>query len=113
MGTKQPADLLHGTLDVLILKALAGGPRHGYAIARWIEERTGGVLAIEDAALYKALHRLEAQRALAAEWGQSETNRRAKYYQVTPRGRRLLQAESRVWERYAGAVSAVLGTEER
>ena len=113
MATKQPADLLHGTLDVLILKALAGGPRHGYAIARWIEERTGGVLAIEDAALYKALHRLEAQRALAAEWGQSETNRRAKYYQVTPRGRRLLQAEARVWERYAGAVSAVLRTEER
>ena len=113
MSSKQPADLLHGTLDVLILKALAAAPRHGYAIARWIEERTGGVFAIEDAALYKALHRLEAQRALSAEWGQSETNRRAKYYQVTARGRRLLRAEARVWERYAGAVAAVLSSEER
>jgi transcriptional regulator len=113
MTGKAPADLLHGTLDVLILKALAGGPLHGYAIARWIEQRTGGVFTIEDAALYKALHRLEAQRALASDWGQSETNRRAKYYQVTARGRRLLQSEARVWERYAGAVSAVLRSEER
>ena len=110
---RQPGDLLHGTLDVLILKALAPAPLHGYAIARWIEERTDGLFDIEDGALYKALHRLERQRALAADWGTSETNRKAKYYQLTARGRRLLKAEARVWERYAGAVSAVLRADRR
>jgi PadR family transcriptional regulator, regulatory protein PadR len=110
---KHPSDLLHGTLDVLILKALTLGPLHGYAVSRWIEERTGGLLAVEDAALYKALHRLEAQQAIASDWGVSETNRKAKYYQLTSRGRRLLRTEAKVWEQYAGAVSAVLHTAER
>lgn len=110
---KHPGDLLHGTLDVLILKALTLGPSHGYAVSRWIEERTGGLLAVEDAALYKALHRLEARQAIASDWGVSETNRKAKYYQLTSRGRRMLRAEAKVWEQYAGAVSAVLHTTER
>ena len=105
---KHPKDLLHGTLDVLILKALAPGPRHGYAVSRWIEDRTDGLLAIEDAALYKALHRLEDQGAIASDWGVSETNRKAKYYQLTRRGRAALRAESAVWRQYAGAVAAVL-----
>jgi PadR family transcriptional regulator PadR len=106
--TKQPKDLLHGTLDVLILRALAAGPHHGYAVSRWIEDRTAGLLAIEDAALYKALHRLEDQGAVASDWGISETNRKAKYYQLTRKGRAALRTEAAVWRRYAGAVAAVL-----
>lgn len=109
---KEPKDLLHGTLDVLILKSLTLGPAHGYAVSRWIEDRTGGVLAVEDAALYKALHRLEAAGAVAADWGLSETQRRAKYYQLTKAGRALLRAETRVWHRYADAVRAVLHAAE-
>jgi transcriptional regulator len=105
---RSPTDLLHGTLDVLILKTLSWGPRHGYDIARWIEERTRGELIVEDAALYKALHRLERARSISAEWGMSETRRRAKFYELTTRGRQLLRAEMQVWHRYAVAVSAVL-----
>lgn len=110
---KTPHDLLHGTLDVLILKALALGPRHGYAVSRWIEDRTNGLFVIEDAALYKALHRLEGQGAIEADWGISQTKRRAKYYQLTHRGRGALRAEMQVWRQYAGAVSAVLRAAER
>lgn len=105
---KHPKDLLHGTLDVLILTALTLGPRHGYDVSRWIEDRTDGLLAIEDAALYKALHRLEDQGAIASDWGVSETHRKAKYYQLTRKGRGALRAEALTWHRYAGAVSAVL-----
>jgi len=108
MAPKKPTDLLHGTLDVLILKALTMGPLHGYAVARWIEARTSGLLEVEDAALYKALHRLEGQGAVESDWGISESNRKAKYYQLTRAGRRLMRAEARVWKRYAGAVAAVL-----
>ena len=77
-------ELLKGTLDVLVLKALTWGPRHGYAVARWIEDATGGTLQIEEGALYHALHRLEKRGSLASEWGVSETNRRARYYSLTP-----------------------------
>jgi PadR family transcriptional regulator, regulatory protein PadR len=101
-------DLLHGTLDVLVLKTLSWTPMHGYAIARWIEERTRGELAIVDAALYKALHRLEQSGAIAAEWGLSENNRRAKYYSLTARGRQALKADAATWRRYATAVARVL-----
>jgi transcriptional regulator len=101
-------DLLHGTLDVLVLKTLSWAPMHGYAIAQWIEARTRGELEIVDAALYKALHRLEQSGSVAAEWGLSENNRRAKYYSLTPRGRQALKAESATWRRYAGAVFRVL-----
>ena len=101
-------DLLHGTLDVLVLKTLSWAPMHGYAIAQWIEERTRGELEIVDAALYKSLHRLEQGGGVAAEWGLSENNRRAKYYSLTPRGRQMLKAEAATWRRYAGAVFRVL-----
>jgi transcriptional regulator len=105
-------DLLHGSLDVLVLKALAWGPRHGYAIAEWIEERTKDELTIVDVALYKSLHRLENAGAVDAEWGLSANNRRAKYYALTAKGRRALVAEADVWQRYAKAVSAVLSASE-
>ena len=109
---KGPMDLLYGTLDVLVLKCLARGPAHGYAVSRWIEDRTKGVFTIEDAALYKALHRLERAAAIESDWGMSETNRRAKYYDLTARGRTLLRSESDVWRRYAAAVHSVLKTAE-
>ena len=103
-------DLLKGTLDVLVLKALTWGPRHGYAVARWIEDATHGALQIEEGALYHALHRLQKKGALKSEWGVSETGRRARYYTLTPAGRRRLNAETETWTRYAAAVSAALGT---
>jgi transcriptional regulator len=101
-------DMLHGTLDVLILRALAWSPMHGYALAKWIGDRAGGELQVADSALYKALHRLEANGAVAAEWGLSENNRRAKYYALSPRGRRTLKAEVETWRRFSAAVAAVL-----
>jgi transcriptional regulator len=104
----KPMDLLHGTLDVLILRTLAWSPMHGYAVTRWIKERTGGTLAIEDAPLYKALHRLERDGCIAAEWGISENNRRARFYRLTPHGRRALRFEESAWRRYAQAVFQVL-----
>ncbi len=105
---KTPTDLLYGTLDVLVLKTLTWGPRHGYAISSWIAQRTDGTLAVDDAALYKALHRLEQQGHLESEWGLSENNRRARYYTLTPAGRRQLRAEESAWRRYAEAVFKVL-----
>lgn len=104
----KPLDLLQGTLDVLVLRALAWGPMHGYAVSRWIHQRTDGVLEIEDAPLYKALHRLERAGFVAAEWGLSEKNRRARYYALTPAGRRHFSAEEATWRRYAAAVFKVL-----
>src|SRR5579862_2471621 len=107
---RDTSDLLHGTLDVLILKTLSWGPMHGYAISTWIEQRTDRELEIVDAALYKALHRLEASGAIDAEWGVSDNNRRAKYYSLTAKGRQLLRAETATWRRYASAVTTVLET---
>ncbi|MFI5229812.1 MAG: PadR family transcriptional regulator [Gemmatimonadales bacterium] len=105
---RDASDLLHGTLDVLVLKTLSWRPMHGYAIAEWIEHHGDGELVIVDAALYKALHRLEESGAVAAEWGVSENNRRAKYYSLTPRGRAQLRAEAATWRRYASAVGRIL-----
>jgi PadR family transcriptional regulator PadR len=105
---RDASDLLHGTLDVLVLKALSLGPLHGYAVAEWIEQRGGGDLVIVDAALYKALHRLEDAEAIESEWGVSENNRKAKYYSLTPRGRAQLRAEAATWRRYASAVGRIL-----
>ena len=85
-NTKPPLALLQGTLDVLILKALSLGPNHGYGISLWVRQRTDGELLVEDAALYQALHRLERQALIDAEWGLSENNRRAKFYELTPDG---------------------------
>jgi len=105
---RDASDLLHGTLDVLVLKSLTSGTKHGYAIAEWIEARAGGELVIVDAALYKALHRLEDAGAIDAEWGLSDNNRRAKYYALTVRGRAQLRAESATWRRFAFAVGRIL-----
>jgi PadR family transcriptional regulator, regulatory protein PadR len=100
--------LLQGTLDLLVLRALFAGPSHGYGIATLVEERTHGALAIEDAALYQALHRLERQDFVEAEWRPSENNRRARYYMLTPSGRKRLREETAHWRRYTRAVEAVL-----
>jgi PadR family transcriptional regulator len=101
-------DLLHGTLDLLVLKAVAAESMHGFGISRWIEQRTKNELEIVDSALYKALHRLEDSGAIDAEWGVTENNRRAKYYSLTARGRQLLRAEVATWNRYVAAVSGVI-----
>jgi len=107
---KDTSDLLHGTLDLVVLKALATQPLHGFGLSRWIEERTRNELEIVDSALYKALHRLEDNGAIQAEWGVSENNRRAKYYSLTPRGRQMLRTETATWKRYVTAISGVLET---
>ena len=106
--TESTKDRLHGTLDVLVLKTLAGGPRHGYAIARWIEETTDELLQIEEGSLYPALYRMERKGSIEAEWGMSELNRKAKLYKLTPQGRQQLKAETEQWARFASAVSKVL-----
>jgi PadR family transcriptional regulator, regulatory protein PadR len=102
--------LVQGTLDVLVLKTLAWGPRHGYGVSRWIREATDDELVVEDRALYVALHRLEDRGWIEAEWGVSENNRRAKYYQLTAVGRKQLQTQMRRWDRYVAAVNRVLQT---
>jgi len=103
-----PLPLVQGTLDLLVLRALASGPMHGYGIATLVHERTDGRLAIEDAALYQALHRLDRQGLVGAEWRPSENNRRARYYTLTPDGRKRLREETANWRRYARAVDALL-----
>ena len=100
--------LLRGTLDVLILKAVSWGPRHGYAIAEWITAVTDDELLVEEGPLYTALHRLEKKGWLSSEWGYSENNRKARYYQLSRHGRQQLRAETTTWERYARAVSKAL-----
>ena len=107
---RETNDLLHGTLDLLVLKTLSWGPMHGYGITKWIEQATSGELEILDSALYKALHRLEDAGAIATEWGVSDNNRRAKYYSLTARGRQQLRAETATWKRYVTAVSGVIET---
>ena len=101
-------DLLHGTLDILVLKTLSWAPMHGYSIAKWIEDTTRDELTVVDAALYKSLHRLEEAGAVASEWGLSDNNRKAKYYSLTTRGRQMLRADAATWRRYAAAVHRVL-----
>jgi transcriptional regulator len=103
-------DLLQGTLGILILKALLPGPAHGYAVARWIEETTADVLRIEEGSLYPALRRLEDRKMIAAEWGVSDNNRRAKFYTITATGKKHLRSEAAVWLRYSQAVTRVLRT---
>jgi transcriptional regulator len=100
--------LLHGTLDALVLKTLAAGPRHGYGIARWLEDQTGQAVVIEEGSLYPALYRMERRGWIEADWGTSELGRRAKFYKLTRRGRAQLEAETNAWEQFARAVSKVL-----
>jgi PadR family transcriptional regulator, regulatory protein PadR len=100
--------LLKGTLDLLILKALSWGALHGYAISLWLEQRSAGTLGIDDSALYQSLHRLEDRGLVEAEWGVTETNRRARFYKLTPAGKQRLQAETSTWLRYTQSVSGIL-----
>jgi transcriptional regulator len=106
--TPPAQDILRGTLDLLILKALSWGPAHGYAVARWIQQATGDALAVGEGSLYPALHRLEEREWVAASWGMSENNRQAKFYTLTRRGKARLQRETESWRRYAAAVFAAL-----
>jgi transcriptional regulator len=107
---RDTSDLLHGTLDLLVLKALSTTPMHGFGLSKWIEQRAREELEVVDSALYKALHRLEDDGAIAAEWGVSDNNRRARYYALTARGRKRLRAETATWKRYVLAVTNVLET---
>jgi PadR family transcriptional regulator PadR len=101
-------DILQGTLDMLVLKTLSWRPMHGYAILGWLRRVTDGELRIEDAALYPALHRMEARGVIEAEWGLSENNRRAKFYRLTAAGRRSLRAEAESWTKYVRTVGKVM-----
>ncbi len=103
-------ELLRGTLDVMILKALTWGPRHGYAVSRWIADVTEGGLDIMEGALYPALHRLEKKGLVASDWGLSENNRQARYYRITPAGRMALTAEVTAWQEYAALLGRILAT---
>ena len=100
--------LLKGTLDLLVLKALSWAPRHGYGIANWLEEHSKGTIAVDDSALYQALHRLEGRRLVTAQWRVTENRRRGRYYSLTDRGRRRLESDSDTWTRYADSVSSIL-----
>ena len=105
---KQKIDLLQGTLDLLVLKTLQSGTTHGWDIAQRIQQVSRDVLKVNQGSLYPALHRLEAQGLVASEWGDSENNRRAKFYKLTPAGRKQLATETDSWERFAGAISLIL-----
>ena len=108
--TKSGRDHLHGALDALVLKTLSWGPRHGYAIARWLEETTDNALQIEEGSLYPALYRMTRKGWIKGEWGTSENNRRAKYYHLTSEGRRQFREQTSGWQRFASAVSQAIGT---
>ena len=106
----EPLAVLRGTLDVLVLKALTWGPMHGFEITAWIEARATGNLDVVDSALYQSLYRLEERRAIAATWGVTENNRKARYYSITPAGRAELRSETARWLRYAETVTGILTT---
>jgi PadR family transcriptional regulator PadR len=102
------SDLLRSSLDLLVLKALTWGPMHGYGVSEWIETATESLLLLEEGTLYPALHRLERRGWIAAEWGTSDNNRRAKFYTLTPAGRARFRAEAPVWHRHAQAIAVAL-----
>ena len=108
--TQSGGELLPGTLDMLVLKAVGRGPMHGYAVAQFIQQASRDVLRVEEGALYPALHRLEVRGLLKSDWGISDNNRRAKYYRLTAAGRRELDAETAYWTRVAAAVTRVMQT---
>jgi transcriptional regulator len=105
---QEGSELLRGTLDLLVLRTLEAGPRHGYGIARWIEQATGDAVRVEEGSLYPALYRMERKRWILAEWGMSELGRRARFYRLTVAGREHLERETRVWARFNEAVRGVL-----
>ena len=102
------SELLHGTLEIMILKTLSWGPMHGYGIRGWIEQLSNGALQIEEGSLYPALYRMEQKELIASEWGLTENKRQAKFYRLTRKGRTEMLAESQSWERLSSAVSRVL-----
>ena len=108
MEQSQSLALMQGTLDMLILKALLWGPRHGYAIAKYIENTSGDTVTVEEGSLYPALYRMERRGWLEAEWGESELGRRAKLYRLTRQGRAQLEAETAAWRQFAAGVSRIL-----
>jgi transcriptional regulator len=110
---RQEVDLVQGTLDMLVLKALTWGPMHGYSVLAWLRDTTDGDLRIEDAALYPALHRLEARELIESEWGLSENNRKAKFYRLTAKGRRELRSEAASWTRYVSVIAKVMAAAEQ
>ncbi len=110
MAGKRKAELLQGTLDMLILKSLMKGKMHGYGVARWIQSTTNDALQIEEGSLYPALHRMQRRGWVTADWGVSESNRRAKYYQLTAKGRAQLTSEVKAWEQLVQAISLVLNS---
>jgi PadR family transcriptional regulator, regulatory protein PadR len=112
-NTSENLPLLKGTLDLLVLKTLSWGAMHGYAVASWLEQRSGGSIGVDDSALYQALHRLEGRGLVEAEWGVTDTGRRARFYRLTREGRRWLGAESATWLRYAESVTSILALEAR
>ena len=105
---EKQGDLLQGTLDMLVLKALARGAKHGYGVAEWIHQTSEDVLRVEEGALYPALHRLELKGLLSAEWGASENNRKAKFYSLTAAGKKKLAEEAQYWRRMSGAIAQVM-----
>ena len=105
--------LVKGTLDILVLKALSWGPMHGFEITAWLEDRSGGLLGIDDSALYQALHRMEGRGLIAAEWGITENNRRARFYKMKTLGREHLRAETSRWVRYSSTVTGILTAASR
>ena len=106
--TNATLPLVKGTLDILVLKALAWTPMHGFEITTWLEARSGGALGVQDSALYQALHRLEARGLALAAWGVTENNQRARYYRLTDAGQAHLAAETTTWVRYANVVTGIL-----
>jgi PadR family transcriptional regulator, regulatory protein PadR len=108
MAPKSTVELLQGTLDVLVLKTLSWGPQHGYGMARWIQQVTHDALQLEEGTLYPALYRLENKRLIESQWGTTENNRKAKYYRITPAGKKQLLAETAAWERLVLVVGQVL-----
>jgi len=107
-ASDERVDIPPGTLDLLILRSISNGSQHGYAIARWIKERSGNTLLVEEGSLYPALHRLVRQRQVSAVWGTSENNRKARFYRITPAGRRRVAEGASLWKRVSSAVTAVL-----
>ncbi|HYV98685.1 MAG TPA: PadR family transcriptional regulator [Gemmatimonadaceae bacterium] len=110
---REPLALLKGTLDVLVLKALAWAPMHGFEIAAWLEERSNGSLDVDDSALYYALHRMEERGLIESEWRQTDSSRRARYYKLRPSGRQHLKQAGANLERYAHALTTILASPSR
>jgi PadR family transcriptional regulator, regulatory protein PadR len=113
MPASNPVEFRYGAVELLILKALSWGPQHGFSIARWIQDTADDVLRLEEGSLYPALHRMEDKRWVKAVWGTSENNRRAKFYELTPKGRQQLATEIDDWRRYAAAVGKVVSATNR